>query len=204
MASSFESRHSTNLHTILPMLPHTLLILRQYATVPNARTRSSDRTPSPLRLHRLFRIRVVNQQFALLVVPMRQLRGNLDTIERVRRLMEDLVHLLETPVRGLGKEEVHGWHDGGVDDGEDDVGLVADGGECDGCDHHDHEVESPVGSLDIELVRKYGSGAIHVRTVEIAFAGARMLRGVISAGYNQVMPSQPMAKKELKTKRNTV
>jgi hypothetical protein len=41
-------------------------------------------------------------------------------------------------------------------------------------------------------------------TVEIAFAGARMLRGVISAGYNQVMPSQPTAKKELKTKRNTV
>jgi hypothetical protein len=40
--------------------------------------------------------------------------------------------------------------------------------------------------------------------VEIALAGARMERGVISAGYSQVMPSQPMAKKELKTKRKTV
>jgi hypothetical protein len=40
--------------------------------------------------------------------------------------------------------------------------------------------------------------------VEMAFAGARMDKGVISAGYNHVMPSQPMAKKELKTKRKTV
>jgi hypothetical protein len=41
-------------------------------------------------------------------------------------------------------------------------------------------------------------------TVEIALAGARMDKGVTSAGYSQVMPSQPMAKKELKTNRNTV
>jgi hypothetical protein len=40
--------------------------------------------------------------------------------------------------------------------------------------------------------------------VDMAFAGARMLKGVISAGYSHVMPSQPMAKKELKTKRKTV
>ncbi len=31
----------------------------------------------------------------------------------------------------------------------------------------------------------------------------RILKGVISAGYNQVIPNQPTAKKELKTKRNT-
>lgn len=31
-----------------------------------------------------------------------------------------------------------------------------------------------------------------------------MRRGTISAGYNQVMPSQPMAKKVLKTKRKTI
>ena len=30
-----------------------------------------------------------------------------------------------------------------------------------------------------------------------AFAGARIRRGTISAGYSQVMPSQPTAKKEL-------
>lgn len=34
-----------------------------------------------------------------------------------------------------------------------------------------------------------------------AFAGARILRGTISAGYNHVMPSQPIAKKVLKRKR---
>ena len=45
---------------------------------------------------------------------------------------------------------------------------------------------------------------IQLAVVEMAFAGARMDKGVISAGYNHVMPSQPMAKKELKTKRKTV
>lgn len=39
--------------------------------------------------------------------------------------------------------------------------------------------------------------------VEIALAGARIDRGVISAGYNHVMPSQPIAKKLLNTKRKT-
>lgn len=34
-----------------------------------------------------------------------------------------------------------------------------------------------------------------------AFAEARILRGTISAGYNHVMPSQPIAKKVLKRKR---
>jgi hypothetical protein len=40
--------------------------------------------------------------------------------------------------------------------------------------------------------------------VEIAFAGALILNGVISAGYNHVMPSHPIAKKELNTNKNTV
>lgn len=34
-----------------------------------------------------------------------------------------------------------------------------------------------------------------------AFAGARILKGTISAGYSHVMPSQPIAKKVLKRKR---
>ena len=34
-----------------------------------------------------------------------------------------------------------------------------------------------------------------------AFAGARILSGTISAGYNHVMPNQPIAKKVLKRKR---
>ena len=37
--------------------------------------------------------------------------------------------------------------------------------------------------------------------VATALAGARILSGTISAGYNQVMPNQPMAKKVLKIKR---
>lgn len=37
-----------------------------------------------------------------------------------------------------------------------------------------------------------------------AFAGARILRGTISVGYNHVMPSQPTAKKVLKRKRKRV
>ena len=35
-----------------------------------------------------------------------------------------------------------------------------------------------------------------------ALAGARMRRGTISAGYSQVIPSQPMAKNVLKMNRN--
>jgi len=36
--------------------------------------------------------------------------------------------------------------------------------------------------------------------VEMPFAAARMLRGVHSAGYSQVMPSHPIPKKVLNTK----
>lgn len=39
--------------------------------------------------------------------------------------------------------------------------------------------------------------------VESAFAGALIRSGTISAGYNQVMPSQPTAKKELNRKRKS-
>ena len=39
--------------------------------------------------------------------------------------------------------------------------------------------------------------------VATALAGALMESGVISAGYNQVMPSHPIAKNVLKTKRKT-
>lgn len=36
-----------------------------------------------------------------------------------------------------------------------------------------------------------------------ALVGARIRKGTISAGYNQVMPSQPIAKNVLKTNKNT-
>lgn len=37
--------------------------------------------------------------------------------------------------------------------------------------------------------------------VDNAFAGARIRKGTISAGYSQVIPSHPIAKKVLKMKR---
>ncbi len=90
---------------------------------------------------------------------------------------------------------------GDVHDGEDDVGLVLDGGESYGRDHYDHEVEC----LDLISVRpRVAKMAIVTQFAEVAraLAGARMRKGTISAGYSQVMPSQPMAKKVLKRKRN--
>lgn len=44
---------------------------------------------------------------------------------------------------------------------------------------------------------------IQFADVARALAGARIWRGVISAGYSQDIPSQPIAKKVLKTKRKT-
>jgi hypothetical protein len=44
---------------------------------------------------------------------------------------------------------------------------------------------------------------IQFAVVAIALAGARIASGVISAGYSQVMPNHPTAKKELKTNRKT-
>lgn len=43
-------------------------------------------------------------------------------------------------ISGLRVEEVNYWHDERIDDGEDDVGLVADTLERDGGYHHDHEL----------------------------------------------------------------
>src|ERR1700712_2838102 len=45
---------------------------------------------------------------------------------------------------------------------------------------------------------------IQLEDVDKALAGARIFSGTISAGYSQVIPSQPMAKNVLNTKRNTV
>lgn len=45
---------------------------------------------------------------------------------------------------------------------------------------------------------------IQLLEVDRALAGARIRRGVISAGYSQVIPSQPTAKNELKTNKKTM
>lgn len=55
------------------------------------------------------------------------------------------------------------------------------------------------------MVRKLDNAPMKLKAqfalVLNAFAEARILRGTISAGYNHVMPSQPIAKKLLKRKR---
>ena len=45
---------------------------------------------------------------------------------------------------------------------------------------------------------------IQLPLVETALAGALILKGTISAGYSQVMPSHPIAKKVLNRNKNTV
>jgi hypothetical protein len=60
--------------------------------------------------------------------------------------------------------------------------------------------------------RRFGDGdgdggvltlKIQFAEVESALEGALIRSGTISEGYNHVIPSQPMAKKVLNTKRNT-
>ena len=75
---------------------------------------------------------------------MRHLLRNLNHVENISSLVEDLVHFFQGAVCRLREEEVDRGHHGGVDDGEDDVGFVADVGEGRGRDHDDHKVKDPV------------------------------------------------------------
>lgn len=97
----------------------------------------------------LLGVGVIHQQLAVLAVAPRLHLGLVHDLEHALPagldVVEDTIHLLETAVRRLRVEEVDRGHHEGVDDGEDDVGLVADGVEGDGGDHDDHEVEDPVG-----------------------------------------------------------
>jgi len=97
-----------------------------------------------------------------------------------------------------GYREKRGWD---IHDGEDDVRLIFDGGESYGRDHHDHEVE---GLACISVGPEGDGDGRHTQFAEVAraLAGARIRRGTISAGYSQVMPSQPTAKNVLNRKRN--
>lgn len=89
----------------------------------------------------VIRLIVVDEKRAVLVIALRLLLGNLDDVKGALEavaLLEDLVHLLQGPVGCLGIEEVDTGHHEGVDNGKDDVCLVADVVECWWC-HHDHE-----------------------------------------------------------------
>ena len=97
----------------------------------------------------------------------------------------------------------HDKMDAVLHDGEDNVSLVFDRCESYRCNHHNHEVEClDLVTLDAEgnLNRTY---EVHTQLADVdnAFAGARMRKGTISAGYNQVIPSHPIAKNVLKMKR---
>lgn len=69
-------------------------------------------------------VAVSDKQVALLVEAVRFLIGNGHNREDAR-LCEDGVHLLERAITRLGEEEIDDRKDEGVDNGEDDVGLVA-------------------------------------------------------------------------------
>ena len=57
---------------------------------------------------------------------------------------ENNIDFLETPPPGLGVPEVDDWQEGGVEEGEEEVGAPVDVVDEDGRDHHDQEVEEPV------------------------------------------------------------
>ena len=57
------------------------------------------------------------------------------------------VDLFEREVSGLGVEEVDYGEEAEVEDGEVDVGLVADVADADGGDFHDEEGEYPWGKI---------------------------------------------------------
>lgn len=86
----------------------------------------------------LLRLIVSDKQLAILAITPRQLLSGANDVYVAPQsvaFVEDGVHLLQGPVRGLRVEEVHGRDHERVDHGEDDVGLVSDVVECYGCDH---------------------------------------------------------------------
>lgn len=121
---------------------------------------------------RLFRVEVVDEEFAVLAVALGGLAGDSDDVPDRGRFVEDFVHFLEGSVGGFGLfgvriavhlglceggdcayvEEVDTWDYECVYHGEDDVGLVADCVKGDGGDHDDHEVEDPVCTAKFALV----------------------------------------------------
>lgn len=182
-----------------PMLSRTDSTCTGQTCTP--RDRASSSLPN---LEKLIRLIVRDQQVTMLIIAMRELVRNLDDVERVCCLVEDLIHLFEGAVGGLGEEEPDAGDDGGVYYSKDNVCFIAD--VCKG--HWCHLV---VWTLAYVLEREDWwertmttmKLKIQFADVAIALAGARIFRGVISAGYSQVIPSHPTAKNELKTKRKT-
>ena len=78
-------------------------------------------------------------------------------------------------VSGEGFNRGFGWgkgeKGGGLHNGEDNVGFVLDGGECDGSDHYDHEIEC------LERLSTSGFPFIVVRTYPIRRSRQSICRG---------------------------
>jgi hypothetical protein len=136
----------------------------------------------------LFRIIIVDQKLAILAEPVGLGLGNVNDIKGATQAMhvvENLVHLLERATGCLRVEEVHTRYHEGIDDGKDHVGPPLDVGKR-GWRHHDHliKVRTHVADAGISVQGEKRTMKLNIQlaVVDIAFAGALIGRGVISAG----------------------
>lgn len=53
-------------------------------------------------------------ELAVLVVAVGLPDGDVHNVENVGGLLEDVIHLLQRAVAGLGEEEVHNWEDSSI------------------------------------------------------------------------------------------
>lgn len=106
-------------------------------------------------------LEVLRFKLTVLIIAVGLFDGDGHDIEHVCRLLEDGIHLFQGAVARLGEEEVDKGEDkcvsvivssssgsltGIVHNSKDDVGFVPDAVECNRGNHHDHEVEDPVGA----------------------------------------------------------
>lgn len=98
-----------------------------------------------MRRRRLIKV-LINLRLQLPALKLGHILGPLDRVDFIRvRRGEDDVDLLEAAALGLGEEEPDaGEEEDAVEDGEDDVRLVAEVGEGRRRDHDDEEVAEPV------------------------------------------------------------
>lgn len=198
----------------LPLLrPIRIIVTSLLAEILLRTGHSSCSCPSSTRVPSvgILGIVIVDKEVPVLVVASGLLARDPDHVECAPEsvtLLEDLVHLLQRSVRRLWVEEIYARDHEGVDDGEYDVCLVSNVCERWRCDHYNQELRSKECQHMFFLQTRPDKGSrltlkIQLAVVEIALAGARIDSGVTSAGYSHVMPSQPTAKKELKTNKKT-
>ena len=110
-------------------------------------------------------------------------------------LGEDKVDLLERATRCLRVQEVNDGKEAGVKNSEEEVGVSTDAGDQD-WGYHDNELHllAKAQSQRLGTLTKFQS---QLEMVEVALAFARVLMGLISAGYNQGRGSQVAPKKAM-------